>query len=110
VQTKRAQGFRQAPRRQVEPHQQSKNNPKNNPINNPKNNPVNNPKNSVEKNAKSRAKYNVAKSAKYNAINNAKRRLARLAKNLQAVQDDPTLDATIKMTPGTSALYQTRLT
>jgi len=67
------------------------NNPKNNPVNNPKNNPVNNPKNW--------AKY----SAKNNAKRNKKIKLARLAKNLQAVQDDPTLDATLKMTPGTSA-------
>jgi len=55
------------------------NNPKNNPTNNAKNNPINNPKNSE------------------------KRKLALRVANLQAVLDDPTLNDTLKMSPGTSA-------
>ena len=44
---------------------------------------------------------------KHNPVNNPKnskkRKLALLAKNLQTVADDATLDETVKMTPGTSA-------
>jgi hypothetical protein len=50
-----------------------------NATNNPKNNPKNNP------------------------INCKKRKLALSAKNLLMVQDDATLDDTLKMTAGTSA-------
>jgi len=56
-----------------------KHNPKNNPKNNPRNNPKNNPK------------------------SNNKKKLALRAANLQAVQDDPTILQTLKMTTGTSA-------
>ena len=59
---------------------------KHNPVNNPKNNPVNNPENSK------------------------KRKLALLAKNLQTVADDATLDEAVKMTPGTSAHLLSPLT
>jgi len=72
---------------------------KHNLVNNPKTNPVWNPKNNPVNNLKDRTKY----SAKNSATRNKKIKLARLAKNLQAVQDDKTLDATVKMTPGTSA-------
>jgi len=54
-------------------------NPKKNPKNNPKNNPINNPK------------------------SNKKKKLALRATNLQAVQDDPTILQTHKMSTGTSA-------
>ena len=62
----------------------AKHNGANNPKNNAKNNPKNNPKNN----------------AKNNPINSKKRKLALLAKNLQMVQDDPTLEDTLKMTAG----------
>jgi len=52
---------------------------------------------------KNNAKYNAKNNAKNNPINSKKRKLDLLAKNLQTVQDDATLDDTLKMTAGTSA-------
>jgi len=54
-------------------------------------------------NAKYNAKNNLKNNLKNNPISSKKRKLDLLAKNLQTVQDDPTLEDTVKMTAGTSA-------
>jgi len=56
-----------------------------------------------KQNATNNTKNNAKNNPKNNPISSKKRKLELLATNLQRVQDDKTLNDTLKMTPGTSA-------
>ena len=56
-----------------------------------------------KQNATNNTKNNAKNNPKNNPISSKKRKLELLATNLQRVQDDKTLNDTLKMTPGTIA-------